>query len=175
MHWGRVTHICVGNLAIIGSDNGLLPARSQAIIWTNAWILLIGPLGPNFNEILFEIWTFSLKKMRSKVSSAKWWPFLSQPQCVKGLWQHHIVILLYSNTGARAHFADDFSITIQMWWEFHFALIQISKNPLLQIFAHATTAKLLHHVQIFVVSCWPGNELQRKEIFILYEFWMKNH
>ena len=31
-HWSRVTHICVGNLAIIGSDNGLSPGRRQAII-----------------------------------------------------------------------------------------------------------------------------------------------
>ena len=49
-HWGRVTHICVGNLTIIGSDNGLSPGRRQAIILTNAGILLIGPLGTNFNE-----------------------------------------------------------------------------------------------------------------------------
>ena len=39
-HWGRVTHICVGNLTIIGSDNGLSPGRRQAIIWTNVGILL---------------------------------------------------------------------------------------------------------------------------------------
>ena len=26
-HWGRVTHICVGNLTTIGSDNGLSPGR----------------------------------------------------------------------------------------------------------------------------------------------------
>ena len=43
-HWGRVTHICVGKLTIIGSDNGLSPERRQAIIWTNDGILLIGPL-----------------------------------------------------------------------------------------------------------------------------------
>ena len=42
-HWGRVTLICVGNLPIIGSDNGLSPDRRQAIIWTKAGILLIGP------------------------------------------------------------------------------------------------------------------------------------
>ena len=54
-HWGRVTYICVGNLTIIGSENGLSPARRQAIIWTNAGILLIGPLGTNFNEIIIEI------------------------------------------------------------------------------------------------------------------------
>ena len=34
-HRGRVTHICVGNLTIIGSDNGLSPGRRQAIAWTN--------------------------------------------------------------------------------------------------------------------------------------------
>ena len=74
-HWGRVTHICVGNLTIIGSDNGLSPGRRPAVIWTNAGILLIGPLGTNFSEILIEILTFSFKKMCLKVSSAKWCPF----------------------------------------------------------------------------------------------------
>ena len=62
-HWGRVTHICVSKIAIIGSNNGLSPSRRQAIIWTNAGILLIGPLGTNFSEILIEIQTFSFKKM----------------------------------------------------------------------------------------------------------------
>ena len=74
-HWGRVTHICVGKLAIIGSDNGLSPGRRQAIIWTNAGILIIGPLGTNFSEILIVINTFSFKKMHLKMSSAKWRPF----------------------------------------------------------------------------------------------------
>ena len=74
-HWGRATPICVGKLTIIGSDNGLSPARRQAIIWTNAGILLITPLGTNLNEILIEILTFSFKKMCLKVSSAKWRPF----------------------------------------------------------------------------------------------------
>ena len=74
-HWGRVTHICVGELTIIDSDNGLSPGRRQAIIWTNAGILLIGPLGTNFSEILIEIHAFSFKKMRLKVSSANWRPF----------------------------------------------------------------------------------------------------
>ena len=74
-HWGRVTHICVSKLTIIGSDNGLSPGRRQAIIWTNAGILLIWPLGTSFSEILIEILTFSFTKMRLKVSSAKWQPF----------------------------------------------------------------------------------------------------
>ena len=70
-HWGRVTHICVGTNTNIGSDNGLSPGRCQAIIWTNAGILLIGPLGTNFRGILSEIHTFSFKKMHFKTSSAK--------------------------------------------------------------------------------------------------------
>ena len=72
---GRVTHIWVIKLTIIGSDNGLSPGRRQAIIWTNAGILLIGPLGTNFIEILIRIQTFSFKKMHLKMSSAKWRPF----------------------------------------------------------------------------------------------------
>ena len=74
-HWGRVTHICVSDLTSIGSDNGLSPDRRQAIIRTNAGILLIGPSGTNFNEILIKIHIFSFKKMSLKTSSAKRRPF----------------------------------------------------------------------------------------------------
>ena len=74
-HWGRVTHICVSKLTIIASDNGLSPGRRQAIIQTNAGILLIWPLGTNFSEILIEIKTFSFKKMHLKILSDKWRPF----------------------------------------------------------------------------------------------------
>ena len=74
-HWSRVTHICVGNLTIIGSDIGLSPHRHQAIIWTNAGLLLIRHVGTNFGEISNEILTFSFKKMRLKRPSAKWRPF----------------------------------------------------------------------------------------------------
>ena len=74
-HLGRVTHICIGNLIIIASDNGLSADQCQAIIWTNAGIFLIRPLGTNFSEILIEILIFSFMKMHLKVSSAKWPPF----------------------------------------------------------------------------------------------------
>ena len=74
-HWSWVMLICVSKLTIIGSDNGLPPGRCQAIIWTNAGILLIGPLGTNFSEILIKIHTFSFTKMHLKMSSGKWRPF----------------------------------------------------------------------------------------------------
>ena len=76
-HWGRVTHICVSKVTIIVSDNGLSPGRRQAIIWNNARILLIGPLGTNFSGILIKIHAFSFKKMLLKMSSGKWRPFCS--------------------------------------------------------------------------------------------------
>ena len=70
-----MTHICVGNLTSNGPDNGLSPGRRLAIIWTDAGILLIGPWGTNFSEILIGIHTFSFKKINLKMSSAKWRPF----------------------------------------------------------------------------------------------------
>ena len=77
-HWGRATHICVGNLSIIGSDNGMSPYRRQAIIWTNAGILLIGPFGTNFSEISIEILIFSFAKMSLRNGG-----HFSRPQWVK--------------------------------------------------------------------------------------------
>ena len=74
-HWGRVTHICVSKLAIICSDNDLSPGRRQAIIGTNAGILLTGQLGTNFSENVIEIYTFSFKKIHLKMSSGRWLPF----------------------------------------------------------------------------------------------------
>ena len=85
-HWGRVTHICDSELTIIGSDNGLSPDRRQAIIWTNAGILSFGPLRTNFSEIQIETLTFSSKKMRLKLSSAKGWPFCLGLNVLRG---HH--------------------------------------------------------------------------------------
>ena len=71
-HWGRVTHICVGER-------------------TNAVILLIGPYGTNYSEILIQILTFSFTKMSLKVSSAKWRLFglgLNELNtvCIYGTW-----------------------------------------------------------------------------------------
>ena len=81
-------------LSIIGSDNGLSPGRRQAIIWTNAGILLIGPLGTNFSEILTEIHTFSFKKMHLKMSSGKWWPFCLGLNVLRSI----IIIMEFHNT-----------------------------------------------------------------------------
>ena len=71
-------------LFIIPFINWLMPSdaymspktgRRQAIIWTNAGILLFGPLGSLFSEILIEIDKFSFRKLHLKLSFTKWRPF----------------------------------------------------------------------------------------------------
>ena len=101
-HWGRATHICLSKLSINGSDtgNGLSPGWHQAIIWTNAGIVLIGTLGTNFSEILSETHTFSFKKIRLKMSSGKW-----RPSCLGltvltvfcDILKLHLLLLLFLN------------------------------------------------------------------------------
>ena len=92
-HCGRVTHICVGNLTIIDSDNGLSPERRRVIIWTNAAILLIWTLGNklqwNFNQnsnIFIEENAFENVVCEMLFIS-------SRPQCVKliGPWSEGVV------------------------------------------------------------------------------------
>ena len=76
-HWGRVTHICVSKLTIIDLDNGLSLDRRQAIIWTNAGILLIGPLGTKFNETSIFIQENPFETVVWKMAA-----ILPRPQCV---------------------------------------------------------------------------------------------
>ena len=122
-HWGRVTHICVSDLTNIGSDNGLSPGRRQGIIWTNAGILLIGPLGTNFNEILIKIITVSFKKMRSKVSSGK-----RRPSCV-GL-NVLIWILTWKCICSAGRYATSLSVIQCGYWT----------RPSIESIAHCKTA-----------------------------------
>ena len=109
-HWGRVTHICAGNLIIIGSDNGLSPGRRQAVIWTNAGILLTWHMGTNFSEILIEIQTFSFKKIHLKMSSGKWRPF-----CL-GLNVLSLYLSYEKKTSTPMHFTKQISIKKHEQW-----------------------------------------------------------
>ena len=81
-NWGRVTHICVSKLTIIGSDNGLSLGRRQAIIYNNARILLIGPFWTNCSEISIEIRTFLFKNMHRKCCLENDGHFVSASICL---------------------------------------------------------------------------------------------
>ena len=79
-HWGRVTHICVSKLTIVGSDNGLSPGRRQAIIRTNAGLLWIGTLGLQWNlkqNSYIFIQENAFENVVWKMAA-----ILSRPQCV---------------------------------------------------------------------------------------------
>ena len=98
----QVIYICIGKLTIIGSDNGLLPGWRQAIIWTNAKILLIWPLVSWFSEILTQTLAFSFKKMRLKVLSVKWQPCCLDLNVLKNK-RLNIVIPLFLCSNTRGY------------------------------------------------------------------------
>ena len=60
-HWGRVTHICVGNQTIIGSDNGMSPFRRHSLSEPMLGYFMCS-LGTNISEILSGINTFDSTK-----------------------------------------------------------------------------------------------------------------
>ena len=122
-HWSRVTHICVDKLTTIGSDNGLSPRRLQAIIWTNAGILLIRPWGTNSNEFLFKLQHFLLKKMRLKMLSGKWQPFFVSlnvltlwPKCQKAFkWCWSFWFSLNPSSSSKLKLKELVIIVITYW------------------------------------------------------------
>ena len=118
-------HIFVSNITIIGLENGLSPGRRQAIIWTNAGTLLIGPLGTKFGEILIEIYTLSFKKMHLKMSSGKCRPFCFGLNVLR--LQVSVTVLLSMGWLIR-------SLNIRLYKHIlHFAKILVSLAPPYQI------------------------------------------
>ena len=82
-HWGRVTHIWVGNVTIIGSDNGLSPGRRQIHYLNQCWYSVNWTLRNklqwnfNWNSNIF-IRENALQNVVCKMAS-----ILPRPQCVK--------------------------------------------------------------------------------------------
>ena len=108
-----MTHRYISNLIIIGSDNGLSPGQCQAIIWTNAGILLIRTWGTNFSEILSEIYTYFIQENAFENVVCEMSVILSRPQVLSkpsrrrwletpshSLWRHcNERNWMYSRTG----------------------------------------------------------------------------
>ena len=99
------------NWVIIGSGNGLLPLRRQAIVWINAGILSIRSFGTNFGEILIKIQNFSFTKMHLKILSGKWCPF-----CLGGDLSHFQAY--FSDKWLRYHLSNcpQVNVTGPYWW-----------------------------------------------------------
>ena len=107
----RSDDICLSKLTIIGSDNGLSPARRQAIIWTNAGILLTESIGTKFNVVDSYIFI-----QENPVKDIAWEmsAILSRPQCVicpclgkvrifkRGFW---LAVSLFDSLRSADHFS----------------------------------------------------------------------
>ena len=104
------------------------------------------------------------------------WHIAIQPTVGCSAYKLIYVVRLLTARGesSGAHFTNNFSITIQMWWKFHFALIQILIKWSLQYLAHGTTAGLSWHVLNFVAIWSSVIELELNEISIEFELWWKN-
>ena len=63
-----------------------------------------------------------------------------------------------------AHFTNIFAISIQIWWKFHFDLIQILKNQSQQTVSHAMAAQLRWHLQNIVATSQQETELFWKKL-----------
>ena len=86
----------------------------------------VGPLGTNFSEILIRIQAFSFKKIRSKMSSAKWHPFCLGPNVLS----YQLVITCITKLLATNRMNVKRSITALIWvWYFaQLYAIQIDEN-----------------------------------------------
>ena len=89
-----------------------------AIIWINAGILLIGPLGRKFRDILFKIPTFSFQKIHLKLSSGTWLPFFL------GLNVSTIFQTIFSNAFSRTKM---FEFRLEVHWSL-FLWFQLTIN-----------------------------------------------
>ena len=74
-----LNHMC--DSTIIDWENGLSPGRRQAIMWTNARLLLIKPLQTKYSEILIKIHSLSFKKMCLKCRLWNGGRLVSDPMC----------------------------------------------------------------------------------------------
>ena len=86
-HWMRPsgTSMSPNWVIVIGSGDCFSPVWCQPIILTNDGLMIIAPVGVNFNGIVIKRQRFSLKKMHLKMS-AKWRPFCLGSICFHSLW-----------------------------------------------------------------------------------------
>ena len=99
IHWGQVTHICIGNLTTIGSENGLSPGRRQSHYLNHCWKIvnctLRNKLQWNFNQNSnVFIHENALQNLICEMAST-----LPQPQCVN---QWSSVAFTWSNFTGNA-------------------------------------------------------------------------
>ena len=100
------------NQVSIGSDNGLAPIRCQAIIYTNAGLLSIGPLGTNFSEILIKI-HFFIYENASENNVCEMAAILSRGRCVNFPcgWTTIATVMWFTRSDQRRYFESVYYFT----------------------------------------------------------------
>ena len=73
--WGRLTHICVGKLTIIGSDSGLSPGRTPSHYLNQMWNIVIWNLRNRLQRNFDRSTNIFTGKIRWKMLSVKCCPF----------------------------------------------------------------------------------------------------
>ena len=164
-HWGRMTHVCISKLTINGSDNGLSPSWHQAIIWTNAETLLIGPLETNVSEILIKIYIFSLNKNALRMSSGNW-----KSPC----FSLNVLVLHEISCCTEAIYNNIFFVIIEIKLKSHFHVYPLLPMISLHILAHASKTHVscdAHNLYWLLLSefGWEQNEIS-----LTFELWQKN-
>ena len=106
-HWGRVTHICVCKLTIIGSDNGLSPEWHQAIM-NQCWNIVKWTLRNKLQWNFKRNWYIFLQENVFEKSSRNWRPF-----CL-GL--HVLIPLLVPVRGPSEDTPPQVSCNLLLWW-----------------------------------------------------------
>ena len=81
-HWGRVTHIRVGNLTTIGSDNGLLPGRRRGHYLNQCWIIVNWTFRNKLQWNLNRNSNIFIQENAFKSVVCETAAILSRPQCV---------------------------------------------------------------------------------------------
>ena len=147
----RVTGLCVGNSPGTGEFPAQMASNAEnTSIWWRHHVVYI------CWGILFE------KKI----------PFHS---CVVNQnFSYLLAMLCCCNSVPGTHFTNDFSITIQIRWKFHLALIQLLVIISRQNLAHDTTAQLSYHVPNIVAITILLFGWEQNEISITFELWWKN-
>ena len=120
-----MTHICVGNLTIIGSDNGLSPSRRQAIIWTNAGIFNLNLRNKLQWNLKRNSCIFIKKKCIWKCRLRNGVHFVSASMCSETTWQHLIVAMLTLGQVYLGLVTDHFKEPLPCW--------QLPMHPFMRI------------------------------------------
>ena len=84
-HWGRVTHICVSQLTIIGSDNGLVAWPAPSHYLNQCWNIVNKTLRNKLQWIFSRNYNISIQENVFESVVCEKAAILSRPQWVKWL------------------------------------------------------------------------------------------